>query len=223
MNLVEYPDRDMLAIDLANCLAGELKAHLLSHDSASLAVPGGTTPGPIFDDLCAADLDWDRVHVFPTDERWVPQDHPRSNGRLICERLITDRASSARFLPLYAPAENPEYTLAEIEAMLLPELPISVLLLGMGTDMHVASLFPGVEGLAAALDPDAPVLAVLRPGAVPEPRVSLTARVLDGAMSKHLVIYGDEKRAALERAMTLPPEEAPVQAVLTGATVHWAQ
>jgi len=223
MNLVEYPDREMLAIDLANHLAGELKAHLVSHDSASLAVPGGTTPGPIFDDLCAADLDWSRVHVFPTDERWVPQDHPRSNGRLICERLVTDRASSARFLPLYAPGEAPEDALAEIEAMLLPELPISVLLLGMGTDMHVASLFPGVEGLAAALDPDAPVLAVLRPGAVPEPRVSLTARVLDGAMSKHLVIYGDEKRAALERAMTLPPEEAPVQAVLTGATVHWAE
>lgn len=223
MNVVEYPDREMLAIDLANRLAGELEAHLLSHDSASLAVPGGTTPGPIFDGLCAADLDWDRVRVFPTDERWVPQDHPRSNGRLICERLVTDRASSARFLPLYCAGEDPEETLAEIEAMLLPELPISVLLLGMGTDMHVASLFPGVDGLEAALDPDAPVLAVLRPDAVPEPRVSLTARVLDGALSKHLVIYGDEKRAALERAMTLPPEEAPVQAVLKGATVHWAQ
>lgn len=223
MNIVDYPDREMLAIDLANHLAGELESHLLRHDTASFAVPGGTTPGAIFDDLCAADLDWSRVHVFPTDERWVPADHPRSNARLICERLITNRAAAARFLPLLAPGHAPEEVLAEIEAMLVPELPISVLLMGMGTDMHVASLFPGAAGLEAALDPEAPVLAALRPETVPEPRITLTARVLDGALSKHLVIYGGEKRAALERAMGLPPEEAPVQAVLKQTTVHWAE
>ncbi len=223
MNIVDYPDREMLAIDLANHLAGELESHLLRHDTASFAAPGGTTPGAIFDDLCAADLDWSRVHVFPTDERWVPADHPRSNARLICERLITNRAAAARFLPLSAPGHAPEEVLAEIEAMLVPELPISVLLMGMGTDMHVASLFPGAAGLEAALDPEAPVLAALRPETVPEPRITLTARVLDGALSKHLVIYGGEKRAALERAMGLPPEEAPVQAVLKQTTVHWAE
>ncbi|TDK50699.1 6-phosphogluconolactonase [Antarcticimicrobium luteum] len=222
MNFVDYPDREMLAIDLANCLAGELESYLLRHETVSFAVPGGTSPGAVFDALCAADLDWDRVHVFPTDERWVPADHPRSNARMICERLITNRAASARFLPLSAPGNAPEEVLAAIEAMLLPELPISVLLLGMGTDMHVASLFPGAEGLQAALDPDAPVLTALRPETVPEPRISLSARVLDGALSKHLVIFGEEKRAALDRAMTLPPEEAPVQAILTGTTVHWA-
>jgi len=223
MNIVDYPDREMLAMDLANRLAGELESHLLRHETVSFAVPGGTTPGAVFDALCAADIDWDRVHVFPTDERWVPADHPRSNARMIGERLITHRAGSARLLPLSAPGEQPEDVLAEIEAMLIPELPIAVLLLGMGSDMHVASLFPRAEGLEAALDPEAPVLAVLRPETVPEPRITLTARVLDGALSKHLVIYGDEKRAALERAMALPPEEAPVQAILRGTTVHWAE
>jgi 6-phosphogluconolactonase len=223
MNIIEYPDRDMLAIDLANRLAGELKSCLLNHDHASFAVPGGTTPGAIFDALCAADLEWDRVHVFPTDERWVPQDDPRSNARLIQERLLTARAASATFLPLYAAAAEPEDVLPEIEAMLVPELPVSVLVLGMGPDMHTASLFPRAPGLAAALDPNAPIVAVLRPETVPEARVSLTARVLDGALSKHLVIKGADKRAALERALTLPPEDAPIQAVLSGITVHWAE
>jgi len=102
-------------------------------------------------------------------------------------------------------------------------LPISVLLLGMGSDMHTASLFPGVDGLEAALDPHAPILTVLRPEIVPEARVSLTARVLDGAMSKHLVIFGEEKRAALERAMSLPPEDAPIRTVLSEITIHWAE
>jgi len=223
MIIIDYPDSEMLAIDLANILTGELKSHLQHHDTASFAVPGGSTPGPIFDALCAAELDWDRVHVFPTDERWVAQDHMRSNARLITERLLTARAASATFLPLYAPTDTPEDILPEIEALLAPELPISVLLLGMGADMHTASLFPGAAGLAEALSPQAPILSVLRSDAVPEPRVSLSARVLDGAISKHLVITGAEKRAALDRAMSLPPEEAPVQAVLAGTTVHWAE
>ena len=223
MNFVEYADRDMAAIDLANVLAGDLETALLHHDHVSFAVPGGTTPGPIFDALCAADLDWSRVRVFPTDERWVPQDHDRSNGRLICDRLLTSRAAAARFLPLYAPASQPEDVLPEIESMLVPELPISVLLLGMGADMHTASLFPGVDGLNAALAHEAPILAALRPDTAPEPRVSLTARVLNGALSKHLVIFGADKREALANAMSLPPEEAPIQAVLDGTTIHWAE
>lgn len=223
MKFEEYADRDMLSIDVANVLAGALKQALLHHDTVSFAVPGGTTPGPVFDDLCAADLEWDRVHVFPTDERWVAQDDPRSNARLICERLLTARAAAARFLPLYAPVADPEDVLADVETMLRPELPISVLLLGMGADMHTASLFPGAPGLESALAGDAPILSVQRPEHVDAPRVTLNAHVLDGALSKHLVITGADKRDALERAMGLPPEEAPINAVLSDMTVHWAE
>ncbi|MBE1282216.1 MAG: 6-phosphogluconolactonase [Rhodobacteraceae bacterium] len=222
MNIVEYPDQDMLAIDLANKIAGELETQLLNKETVSLAVPGGSTPGVIFDDLCAADLDWERVHVMPTDERWVPNTHHRSNERLIRERLLVNRAAKALYLPLHTPADRPEDVLAELESVIAPELPISVLLLGMGADMHTASLFPGAEGLQTALDPAAPILSVLRSQTQPETRVSLSARVLDAAISKHLVIFGSKKREALEQAMSLPPEEAPVQAVLTETTVHWA-
>jgi 6-phosphogluconolactonase len=223
MNITEYADRDMLAIDLANKIVGELEAHLLHHDTASLAVPGGTTPAAIFDSLCAADIDWERVHVMPTDERCVPEDDPRSNAGMIKERLLVSRASQARFLPLYVPSDPPEAAFAELESVIAPELPISVLVLGMGTDMHTASLFPGAQGLSTALEPTAAILALLRPETQPEARVSLSARVLDGAMSKHLVIYGSDKRKALDKAMSLPPELAPVQAVLTEITVHWAE
>lgn len=223
MNVMEYADRDMLAIDVANALAGDLETALLHHDTVSLAVPGGTTPGAIFDSLCAADLEWDRVHVLPTDERCVPQDHERSNARLINDRLLTGRAAVARYLPLYAAGHAPEDELPELEAMLAPELPLSVLVAGMGEDMHTASLFPGMDGLEAALASDAPILTIARPQSQPEARISLSARVLDGALSKHLVIFGQQKRDMLERAMSLPPEEAPVSAILNGITVHWAE
>ncbi|MBL4766662.1 MAG: 6-phosphogluconolactonase [Rhodobacteraceae bacterium] len=223
MNFREYPDRDMLAIDLANVLAGEIETCLLTHDQVSFVVPGGTTPGPIFDVLCAADIDWSRVHIMPSDERWVEPDDPRSNARQIRDRLLVNRAAMAQLVPLYADAEQPEDVLGAIAASLEPHLPISVLLLGMGDDMHTASLFPGVDGLATALDSQAGTLGIMRPESVPEARVTLTAQVLDGALSKHLVIFGTDKRAALDRATSLPPEQAPVNAVLSGMTVHWAK
>ncbi|MDX1743257.1 MAG: 6-phosphogluconolactonase [Ruegeria sp.] len=223
MKLQEYADRDMLAIDVANVLAGNLESALLNHDLVSLAVPGGTTPGPVFDVLCAADLEWDRVQVLPTDERCVPGDHERSNERLIRERLLTNRASVAQYIPLYVPGKDPEDVLPELESLIAPIRPLSVLVLGMGEDMHTASLFPGMAGLEAALDSNAPPLAVARTEVQPEARITLTAPVLDGALSKHLIIFGAAKRDALDRAMSLPPEEAPIAAVLSGMTVHWAE
>ncbi len=223
MRIQDYADRDMLAIDVANILAGELEAALLHNETIALAVPGGTTPGPVFDVLCAADLEWDRVRVMPTDERCVPADSERSNERLIRQRLLTNRASAAQYIPLYVPGTAPEAALPEIESLIAPVLPLSVLVLGMGEDMHTASLFPGMEGLEAALDSHAPTLAVARTQVQPEPRITLTGPVLDGALSKHLIIFGAAKRDALERAMALPPEEAPIAAVLSGMTVHWAE
>lgn len=222
MKFNEYPDRDMLAIEVANEIAGDLKTHLLHHDGASFAVAGGSTPGQIFDGLCAADIDWDRVQVMATDERWVPAESERSNARMIAARLLQNRAAAARFIPFYVPGREPEAVLADLESLVEPQLPISVLLLGMGEDMHTASLFAGAEGIEAALDGEAPALAVLRPDSQPEARVSLTARVLDAAIAKHLVIFGDAKRQALERAMGMPPESAPIQAVLSEVSVHWA-
>ncbi|MGR3608705.1 MAG: 6-phosphogluconolactonase, partial [Sulfitobacter sp.] len=71
MNLIDYADREILAMDVANLIAGELKNALLAHDTVSFAVPGGTTPGPIFDSLSGVNLDWARVQVMLSDERWV--------------------------------------------------------------------------------------------------------------------------------------------------------
>ena len=223
MKLIEYADRDMLAIDLANMLAGELESCLFNHDHATLAVPGGSSPGPVFDALSGVGLDWGRVHVLPTDERWVPESHERSNARLIRQRLLTDKAAGGVLVPLYRDGLEPEAALEQIGAALAPNLPLSILLLGMGPDMHTASLFPGAPGLAEALAGKGGPVALLRPESQPDLRISRTAPVLDGALSKHLLIFGQDKREALERARSLPPEEAPIQAVLSEMTVHWAE
>ena len=222
MELHDYPDREMMMLRLAQRIASELGESLRASGRATLSVPGGTTPGPVFDTLSGADLDWANVAIVLNDERWVPEDHPRSNTRLVRERLLVGRAAAATLVPLRNEADTPEAGIDALRGGVQPHLPISVLLLGMGADMHTASLFPGADNLDAALRSDAPVLMALRAEAAGEPRITLTAPVLQAALRVHVLITGDEKRAALERAAKLPAREAPIACVLDQAQVHWA-
>lgn len=222
MEFVEYPDRDLAAMQIANTLAGKLREFLARGETVSFAVPGGTTPGPIFDVLSAAELEWSRVTVMLTDERWVPEDNARSNAALVRSRLLRGPAAAAQFLPFYRQDMTVDAAAAALSETLKPQLPLSIVLLGMGEDMHTASLFPGAAGLEVALADDAPTLCAIATGAQPEPRITLSAPALNAAIEKHLIIFGDSKRSAFEKAMTQPAQEAPVRAVIQGGTVHWA-
>ncbi|HHH89688.1 MAG TPA: 6-phosphogluconolactonase [Aliiroseovarius sp.] len=222
MKLHEYPDREMLFLGLADQMASDLADGLRRRDRAALAVPGGTSPGPVFDTLRGVALDWDRVDVVLTDERWVPEDDPRSNTRLLREHLLQDKAAAAHLVPLHADTPTPEEAIPGLEGAVRAMMPLDCLLLGMGEDMHTASLFPGGDKLDLALSPTAPALVAMRAPGVEEPRVTLTLPVLKSAFASHLLILGDAKRAALERAQGMLPEEAPIAALLGDLTVHWA-
>jgi 6-phosphogluconolactonase len=215
-----YPDRDTLMRDLAELVADQLRAAHAGKGRATLAVPGGTTPGPFLSALSEADLAWADVSVLPTDERLVSEQSPRSNARLIRETLLQNAAAVANLVPLHEPL------LGNLTARVEAALPIDVLVLGMGADMHTASLFPGAPELAAALAEDAPVLMEITPPGQPEARLTLTAPALRAAAVIHILITGPEKLAALETALADGPvAEAPVRAVLTApcpVTVHYA-
>lgn len=220
IEFVEYPDREMLALSLANRIAGQLGQHLRMNDRASLCVPGGSTPAPLFNTLSGSDIDWARVTVFAGDERWVDDGHKRSNSRMLRRHLLRDRAVAARYIDLYTGDPDPADAVTVLSERIAGELPITVLLLGMGHDMHTASIFPGRPETEAALASGAP--AVLAVGG-DEPRVTLSAEALKTAIWRHLMIAGAEKREALERAQKLSPAEAPIKAFLNDITVHWAE
>ncbi|TQM92588.1 6-phosphogluconolactonase [Roseinatronobacter monicus] len=223
MEFHEYPDREMMMLRLAQRISSELGESLRANGRATLSVPGGTTPGPVFDTLSGVDMDWSQVCVVLNDERWVAEDNPRSNTRLLRERLLRAKAAPAKLIPLRADTPTPEEALDGLIEGLVPHLPISVLLLGMGEDMHTASLFPGADNLEAALAADAPPLMAMRAKAAGEPRITLTAPVLRAALRVHVLITGAAKRAAIERAAKLSPREAPIACVLDQAQVHWAE
>ena len=84
-------------------------------------------------------------------------------------------------------------------------------------------ILTGTLGLPpAAMETDAPVLVAMRAPGLPEPRITLSARVLDAALSKHMMITGKAKRNALDRAQSSSRQQAPVRAVLEDMVVHWA-
>jgi 6-phosphogluconolactonase len=182
---------------LAGRVAAVLSDAVNLRGAASLAVPGGTTPGEFLTSLGQQPVDWPHVTVLLTDERWVAPDHPRSNTALV-ERTLGARGRPYRWYPLWREGVAPRdvTALLEADADLLP-WPLDAVVLGMGDDGHVASLFPGDEtGFA---DASARFVAALGPGA--EPRVSLSAAVLAQARETYLLLRDAAKLDVLERAL----------------------
>lgn len=98
MNLrIETCDAKAIAPLLAARVADDLRAVIAQKGSAHLAVPGGTTPGPFLAALGAIDLPWEHVTVTLTDERWVPEDHERSNQRTLRDTLFAGLGGTRPF------------------------------------------------------------------------------------------------------------------------------
>jgi len=222
----DYPTREALAGALAQHVAGALGTAIAERNHALLAVSGGTTPTLFFQHLSRAAIDWAKVTVTLVDERFVPDDSPRSNARLAKTNLLTGEAASARFLPLYAPTDSVEAAAAVADAKVraLP-LPFDVVVLGMGTDGHTASFFPDAPTLQGLLDPHADaVVAPVHAESGGEPRITLTLPAIVGARVVVLHIEGDAKRDVL--ASALAGANMPIGAVLSHSThpveVYWA-
>ena len=225
----EFADGAALAEALATTVADTLAAGIEAHGEASIAVSGGSTPKAFFNALSAKPIDWSRVTITLVDERFVPADNPRSNHLLVNDNLLKDKAAAARFLPIYHPADDADAAadLATCETAGIGK-PFDVVILGMGTDGHTASFFPGGNRLAEALSAATPrgVMTMEAEGAG-EPRLTFTFTALEDARFLVLHIEGQAKMDVLAKAEQGTDEaEMPVRAVLNRATtpvdIYWA-
>lgn len=209
----------------AQRIAGRLQMDLESQSEASIVVSGGSTPVDCLQTLAKTDLPWDRVHVVPSDERWVPADDAASNEKMIRETLLVGHASGAMLHPLFAGDTSAREHCATL-ANELDALPLlfSSVLLGMGEDGHFASLFPDIAQFDDGLDPDSNSRCIaVTTAASPHARISLTLSTLARSKEIVLLIFGDAKRRVLESAKstgsTLPvshllrQQRTPVHAV----------
>lgn len=181
-------------------LAVQLQAALSAKPRASLLLPGGSSPQLLLPLLAEAALDWSRVDLSATDERWVPASDPASNLRLLRQGLPGAVCLDPR------QAASPELAAQAWGARLRTWLPLDVVLLGMGEDGHFASLFAQMSGLNAALDP-AQVPAALLAQAPSEPRVRLSTNLALLASSQWLglLVFGAAKREMLEAVLADTP------------------
>lgn len=222
-----HPDVEALRDAVATDTRRRIEAALAHQDHVLIGLPGGVTPGPIFARLAAAPLPWQRVTIIPSDDRLAPPDSPLNNASMIAGYFAPQ---GARIVPL-ADADLDLESAAQAADAELRKLqwPPAFIWLGMGTDGHTASLFPGPDlpaalastSLAVGLRPD-PL-----PPEAPVSRVTLSLRALAEAPALLLVINGEAKYSVLSRAVAEGPASAlPVAHLMAAArnpvTVHWS-
>jgi 6-phosphogluconolactonase len=173
---------------IADWIAGKLHAPLSrgKHKPVAIAVPGGSTPFPIFEQLVKQDLAFEHLTVWPTDDRIVPEDHPASNtGRI---RALFE-PTGAKVTALTEDSTPPEFDLVW---------------LGMGLDGHVASLFPNTD---PKVDDPLPVRRITPdplPPEAPFDRITMTLPALLNCKTMVFVIRGKDKLAVFEAEYERP-------------------
>jgi len=228
--LQRFDSAQSAAAALAKEIVVALRLGMAQRARGSLAVPGGRTPVPLFRMLRSVDLDWERIDVTLTDERWVPESHAGSNAALVRSELLADRAAVARLLPLFDGSPSAAGAASAVWASLqsLPP-PFDVVVLGMGEDGHFASLFPGNDGLASALDPAAaPACVAMRAPVEPSERISLNLAALLQTRRLFLFVTGTAKRdlllaAARGEAHSPWPVAELLKRVPPLTEVYWAR
>ena len=215
-----FADGDAWADACAARLTDVLAAALADSGRAVFAGSGGSTPAPIYRRMARADLDWSRVAVTLVDERYVPETSPESNAALLRRTLLTGPAAAARFVPLYHAAVTVDRaaTLAA-RALAAEGGRLDAVLLGMGEDGHICSMFPASPTLKTLLAPGLrpSVLGVPqgRDGAAPSlERLSINLPYLMTARRVVLAITGGAKRSVFEREAAGDPGTRPIAALI---------
>ena len=194
-SVIENASDQQIAIWLHERLGAALAR---SHAPIAITIPGGSTPFPILRSLIEMPLDWQRITVWPNDDRLVPEDHQASNtGRM---RLLVEPAGG--------------HVRSLLESDQVPHFALSWL--GMGADGHVASLFPNTDPRADDHQPVRRVTPDPLPPDAPFDRITLTLPSLLRADELLFVIRGDEKRRVFEAAAR-GENDLPVARLLASA------
>jgi 6-phosphogluconolactonase len=217
-----YPDAEQLAQDVAQYVISILQTALAQQHTVRFGVAGGSTPQVVLPRLAQTPLDWSRISLLLSDDRWVHAAHPLSNAGMLARAFAAGPGRAAERIALVGDLHDLAADAQAANARYQPLMPLDLLWLGVGSDGHSASWFPGPD-LAQALNPDpAQSVVAVRPDPLPPEapvtRLSLTLGAALQAHSVMLVATGAAKRAVLEN-----PQNYPVGALLQARplTIHW--
>ncbi|HZD24484.1 MAG TPA: 6-phosphogluconolactonase, partial [Acidimicrobiia bacterium] len=192
MDLVVYDTSEGVAVGAAQRIAELIAA---TADRFSLGLAGGSTPVATYEALRGRATGWGKVDAWLSDERWVPTDDDRSNGRMADETLMSHvpaRFVRPRWSEFLEPADSAAHYEAALRSLHDRRRP-DLILLGMGEDAHTASLFPG----SAALDQDQRWYVANEIPETGEPRLTATYPLLWHAQRLMVITAGEHKAPAL--------------------------
>ena len=226
----EYDDAGELADAVAGDIQFVVESALDARGSAVIALAGGKTPFAAYEKLAKAKLDWKKVTIIPGDERIVPLGDAQSNVTALAKIFLP---KGARVMPV-VPEATKDYKAAGRSAdALMQDLhwPLDFCLLGMGTDGHTASIFPGPDLDEALSGPkERRMLGVMPDPLPPEAavaRVTLSRAAIASSKALMVMVTGAEKRRVLEKAIAEGDASPyPIGRVLADVDlpvdIHWA-
>jgi len=226
----DYEDADELADAIAGDVQFIIESALDARGAAVIALAGGKTPLPAYQKLAQAKLDWKRVTIIPTDERIVPLGDALSNVTALGRTFLP---KGARVVPV-VPQATADYKAAgrSMDALCQDlHWPLDLCLLGVGSDGHTASIFPGPDFDEALAGPrERRALGVMpdpMPSEAPVARVTLSREGIVTARALMIAVTGQAKRDVIEKAVAQGPSSTvPIGRVLADAElpvdIHWA-
>ncbi len=214
----------------AGRLSGLIRETIEQRGACHLALTGGSTPRGLYQELAAAwreSLDWSKVHIWFSDERCVPPDHPESNYGMARESLLNHLPIPAEQVHRMEGERDPAQAAAVYNDLLERAFPreedagLDICLLGLGPDGHVASLFPESDTLAEER--------LLATAAWVEKlaawRITLTLPVLDHARHTLVLVSGEKKADIVRHVMhaDIHPDAAPlpIQMIRPRGSFEW--
>lgn len=222
------PDAARLADTAARRFIFAANTAIQARGEFIVALSGGSTPREVYSRLArepfVSSLDWSRVRILWGDERCVPPDHAESNFRMARETLLDHVPVPEANVHRIRGEDDPAVAAATYERVLrtvlrtpsgpprhVPASRLDLILLGLGSDGHTASLFPGGDSLRANARW---VVAEYVRGASMW-RVSLTPIVINAAAEIAFVVSGDAKAAIVRKVLEGPdrPQELPAQLI----------
>ena len=179
-------------MDVIELITKNLSSSINKYQNASIAVPGGTSPIKIFNELSKQKLDWSKVQITLVDDRLVDPDNDHSNQKLINDYLLKNDAKKSKFFPL-------NKNLIKDDNF---KFPLDICLLGIGNDGHFASLFPNMINNTNMLDPKSKssINEVKANGNPFIPRISMNLPLILSSNLIILLIKGKLKQEVLREA-----------------------
>jgi 6-phosphogluconolactonase len=227
--LIAVPSAEDVAREAAARLAKTINAAIKARGKATIALSGGDTPRQTYARLAEEDeIDWASVEVFFVDERAVPPTDDRSNYKHAKECLLDPaKIPEGHVHRMRADEADLEHAASEYEQLIKTRVAVGqggtpsfdVMVLGVGDDGHTASLFPGMPTVDVM---DRLVVAVGKTDR--EPRLTLTAPVIEQARAVFVLAVGAKKTAALERvwAVSGSLRDTPARVIRNvRGSIHW--